>query len=66
MAYQYKFRNMPVVREQLYKGGLRLAALLNWIFAEESASPDGYRETASRIRELDGWDEAVSECRGGT
>jgi len=32
LGYEYKYLNWPVVREQLLKGGIRLAALLNAIY----------------------------------
>lgn len=32
LGYAYKYRNWPVVQEQLLKGGIRLAALLNEIY----------------------------------
>ena len=34
LGYEYKYINWPVVREQLLKGGIRLAALLNAIYGE--------------------------------
>ncbi len=32
LGYEYSYRNWPLVRQQLSKGGVRLAGILNEIF----------------------------------
>ena len=36
LGYDYKSKNLPLIRDRLQKGGIRLAALLNEIFSEET------------------------------
>jgi hypothetical protein len=41
LGYQYAFDNMPLIKRRLLQGGVRLAGLLNSIFAQPAPSiPD--------------------------
>ena len=33
LGYRYSYEHLPLVKDQLYKAGIRLAAVLNAIFA---------------------------------
>jgi hypothetical protein len=39
LSWDYIYFGMPIVRQRLAKGGVRLAAYLNALFAEASAPP---------------------------
>ena len=32
LGYEYQYKNFPIVRELILKGGMRLAAILNYLF----------------------------------
>lgn len=51
LGYQYQAHNLPVVHDQLLKGGIRLAGLLEWVFTNRQA-PAAWEELASAMREL--------------
>ena len=40
LSYSYVYRFTPLMERRLTQGGIRLAAYLNWIFAEPQALPD--------------------------
>ena len=67
MGYQYRARNLPVVRDQLVKGGARLAGMLSWIFADDSAPPAAYQRMRETLHGLPNWPRArtaLAACDG--
>jgi hypothetical protein len=40
LGFQYAFDNMPLIKRRLVQAGVRLAGLLNSIFAQPGPSPD--------------------------
>jgi len=65
MSYTYKTVNLEVVRRQLLEGGLRLAGLLDWIFAGPGEPPEAFARMADEIRGLGSYDRAAMDaCRG--
>jgi hypothetical protein len=66
LGYKYLFRNLPVARERLRLGGLRLAAHLDWALDPDAAPPVAYAAAAARVRSLPGWSGAPASCMGAT
>ena len=67
MGYSYKARTMPHIYTQLKKGGVRLAGMLNWIFADSPTPPKSYRDFRAIMVALPEWSsaaEAMTACRG--
>ncbi len=62
LNFQYAYRNKPIVWEQLRKGGVRLAGMLNWIFADNSEPPANYREFKRKLEAVDGWAAPFEAC----
>ncbi len=58
LSYQYQARNLPVVHDQLLKGGIRLAGLLDWVFTGRQP-PAAWEELASAMRALPESDRAA-------
>jgi hypothetical protein len=64
LKYTYKFRNLPVVREQLLAGGIHLAAHLNWVLSSAPTPPAAYKKMSDQVRALQDWDKAPGSCHG--
>lgn len=65
LSWAYKAVHLPVVRDRLATGGVRLAGLLNWIFDERLEEPERFAKMASEVRRLEHYDaEAMDACRG--
>lgn len=68
LSWQYQWRNMPVIRERLLAAGVRLAGLLNWVFAE-GEPPQAWRELRETMAALPKWEAVLTtfaDCRGDT
>lgn len=65
MSWSYKTVNLPVVRDRLLRGGLRLAGLLNWALDTSASPPDAYAAMARQVRALPNYDTGcLDACRG--
>ncbi len=62
LGYQYIAHNLPIVREQLHKGGLRLAGLLNWALDDRVGAPAAYVELKRKITAIEGWADSLQAC----
>ena len=62
LAYTYADHTTRFLDEQLLKGGLRLAGLLDWILGERQAPPPGYRQAAAWLDEFEGWSVPFISC----
>ncbi|MFQ5739681.1 MAG: S1/P1 nuclease [Acidobacteriota bacterium] len=60
--YRYKNRHEPVVERQLLRGGLRLAAMLNWILSEDRRPPGEFQELTHRLQATGDWEVPFRSC----
>ncbi len=64
MSYQYKARNLPILRDQLVKGGARLAGMLSWILADDPTPPAAYQQVRETMHSLPNWPQARAALAG--
>ncbi len=66
LKYHYRSWALPVIHDQLARGGARLAGMLRWIFSGEEP-PEDYRRLRETFLALPEWPEAAAalEACGG-